>query len=212
MTDPPRAAAGDSQRALATFALHRSSGKGAWVEATGTSMQPGIRPGDRLYVDFGARRARLGEIVVFPDGGQVVAHRLVRRKRSSQGETLLTRGDATLHFDRPFPADRAFGVVRACRRGEDGAFTPIVNHGPQAVVVAGVSAAAGYLLVTVERLPGALRRPLGVAVRRLAPAVIARSVRACAWSTRAFGSSRPAAGVDAAGFGEAIGPSFPTLD
>jgi Peptidase S24-like len=189
----------DPQRALATFALHRSVGAHAWVEVAGMSMQPLIRPGDRLYVEFGTGRPRLGEILVFAEDGRFLAHRLVRRRRASGGEMLVTRGDGTMRSDQPFPASGTFGVVRACRRGDDGAPTPILDHGLPALLIASFSALSGYGLNAAEQLPPSLGRPLGIVVSKLAPALINRSARAFAWSARRFGSAPWEAGpvVDA---------------
>jgi hypothetical protein len=190
MTDASGGAAADSHRALATFALHRSTGSGAWVEATGWSMTPLIQPGDTLYVEFGTNRPRLGEIVLFPSGGRTVAHRLVWRKRSRGGALLVTRGDGSLYLDPPFPTDQTFGIVRACRRAQDGAVTPVVDSGPRAAAVAAVSLTLGSLLAAVERLPPPVRRPLGRAARWVAPPLLARAARAAAWSDRGFDADR----------------------
>ncbi len=59
-------AAAESRRALAAFAVYRSTNAGAWIEVKGWSMSPLISPGDELYVEFGARRPQRGEIAVFP--------------------------------------------------------------------------------------------------------------------------------------------------
>jgi Peptidase S24-like len=176
MTDTKRSPVTDLQRTLALLALQRSVGAGAWVEATGQSMRPGICPGDELYVEFGSSRPRLGEIVVFVDRGRVVAHRLLQRKRSASGEVFRTRGDNTVQFDRPFPFEQALGIVRACRRG--GEPVTILDGGPEAAVAAGISLAAGCLLVATERLPATLRKPARRIVRRFAAAIVSRSVLA----------------------------------
>ena len=211
MTDAAGGAAADSRRALATFALHRSAGSGAWVEATGSSMTPLIQPGDRLYVEFGTGRPRLGQILLFPSGGRGVAHRLVRRRRSRGGELLVTRGDGNLHLDLPFPADQTFGVVRACRRAADGRVMPVVDGGVRAAAIASISYAMGNLLPAVERLPWILGRPLGRGVRRVAPALLARSVRAAAWSARSFDADRFASSPGARGLVEPTEGSVPKV-
>jgi hypothetical protein len=183
MTEPDDRHETDPRRTLALFAFYRSTRAREWVDASGSSMHPLIHPGDKLLVEFGTDLPRLGEIVVFADGGRVVAHRLVRRRRSVAGVQLLTRGDATLDFDRPVRADQTFGVVRGCRRAGDGADVSVAASGAGAVVLAGVSAAAGYALVATHRLPSGVGRPLGRAVTRLAPALVSRTARLAARST-----------------------------
>src|SRR5690348_11539286 len=93
-----KAAVADSAQALATFVLHRSIAAHAWVEVSGSSMNPLIQAGDELYVAFGRERPRLGEIVVFWENHRMVVHRLVQRRRTPDGEVLLTRGDASRFF------------------------------------------------------------------------------------------------------------------
>ena len=86
---------------------------GAWIEVTGWSMSPLIRPGDELYVEFGDRRPRRGEIAVFREGELMIAHRVVGGGRSGSRKLLITRGDGMATFDPPFPAEEVLGVVRA---------------------------------------------------------------------------------------------------
>lgn len=166
---------GDARlRQLAVFAVHHGAGTAAWVVASGSSMQPLIRAGDELYVEFGPRRYHLGEIVVFPEGGRFVAHRVVGWTRRGGQRLLLTRGDATVDLDRPFPPEQALGVVRACRRQPDGLQTPVLDRSPGATMVAVVSRAGGRLVGASESLPPALRRQLAGPCRRIAGASVAR--------------------------------------
>ena len=103
------AAATDSRRALAAFAAYRSTKAGAWIGVTGWSMSPLIRPGDELYVEFGDRRPRRGEIAVFREGELMIAHRVVGGERSGSKELLITRGDGMATFDPPFLPRRCSG-------------------------------------------------------------------------------------------------------
>jgi signal peptidase I len=176
-TVPEADAGGESDarlRQLAAFAFHHSAGTAAWVAASGSSMQPLIRAGDELYVEFGPRRYRLGDIVVFPEGGRFVAHRVVGWTRRGGQRLLMTRGDATVDLDRPLASERAFGVVRACRRQPDGLPTPILDRGPGATVIAVVSQAGGRLVGASESLHPSLRRQLAGPCRRVAGASVAR--------------------------------------
>lgn len=175
MPEADAAAEGDARlRQLAAFAVHHGAGTAAWVVASGSSMQPLIQAGDELYVEFGPRRYRLGDIVVFPEGGRFVAHRVVGWTWQGGQRLLLTRGDATVDLDRPFAPEHAFGVVRACRRQPDGLPTPVLDRSPQATVIAVVSQAGGRLVGASESLHPALRRRLAGPCRRIAGASVAR--------------------------------------
>jgi len=93
------------------------------VEATGSSMLPAVRPGDRLVVrrrDFSEVQA--GQIVVYYRGGGLVAHRVVGRSGSagstdSAGDQLLTRGDSLQQDDSPVQASEMVGEVVRIERG-----------------------------------------------------------------------------------------------
>jgi hypothetical protein len=172
-----KAAVADPAHALATFALHLSIDAHAWVEVTGSSMNPLIHAGDALYVEFGGQRPRLGEIVVFWENSRMVVHRLVHRRRTVDGEVLVTRGDASLLFDREFPADQLFGVVRACRRADTGNLTPIAGRGSRAGAVGRLSAAAGWVVAGVDRLPAPLHGPVSHSAQRLTRALVASLAR-----------------------------------
>lgn len=81
------------------------------VTATGTSMLPLIREGDALAVAHGVHQWRCGDVVLFrrPDG--LVAHRVLRVRRSSDGVTLLTKGDNAPNVDPPVSMDQVIGRI-----------------------------------------------------------------------------------------------------
>ncbi len=54
----------------------------------GTSMNPLINSGDKLFV-IKTNRIKLGDIVVFVSGKKLVSHRVIRKKKS----LILTKGD-----------------------------------------------------------------------------------------------------------------------
>jgi signal peptidase I len=175
-------AAGTEPLLLATFAWYRTTGASAWIKVNGGSMTPLIQAGDEVYVEFGPRRPRLGEIVVFPEHDEMVVHRLVRRQRAGSGELLRTRGDGRLAFDRPFPADQVFGIVRACRRA--GVPVQVVTGGRRATTMALASLSMGIVIAAAERLPVALRAPLTPVASRLGAATVWRVARTAAWCER----------------------------
>ena len=115
--DAPRAMDPRDLARTALLETWRRDGAEARIEATGGSMLPGIRPGDRLLVGFGAQGARTGDVVLFRHGGMVVAHRVVGIRR---GGGLITKGD-----NEPFATEEVgpaalLGVVRAVERGSRG--------------------------------------------------------------------------------------------
>jgi Peptidase S24-like len=179
-----KTAVANSTLALASFAVYKTRGASEWVAVSGVSMLPLIRSGDEVLVRFGPERPKRGEIVLFWENGRMVVHRLVRTRSRREGDVLVTRGDGTLSFDRPFPAGESFGIVRACRRTETDALVPIAAGGRRGAFVAAVSAGTGSALDAAQRLPRTLRRPAGKIGRRLAAHLVAGSARVAAWSER----------------------------
>lgn len=84
----------------------------------GSSMLPALWPGDRLVVrrrEFSEVQA--GQIVLYFRGGGLVAHRVVSRVASPEGERLVTRGDSVRQDDSPVQASEVVGVVVSVLRG-----------------------------------------------------------------------------------------------
>ena len=75
-----------ARRAL--FEEYRQQGARVWIGPRGASMRPLIDAETTLLVEFGAASAEIGDIILFPLGDILVAHRLVaRRWRDCQGMT-----------------------------------------------------------------------------------------------------------------------------
>jgi Peptidase S24-like len=140
---------------LSLFQQYRSEGKSEWIQATGGSMSPLVRHGSWLLVEFGARDARVGEIVVFAAGGELVSHRVIWRRR---GE-LVSKGDANLWLDPPVSRASLLGVVRALRHDPTAAARTAACRGPRAAVIAWVSASAAWAGRLTSLLPDVLGRP-----------------------------------------------------
>ncbi|MCX7009608.1 MAG: S24/S26 family peptidase [Kiritimatiellaeota bacterium] len=88
--------------------------------AHGRSMWPFIRDGDTVHVvPVVPEQLRRGDIVLFRTIGEaLLAHRIVRLLRSTNGFTWVTRGDALLATDAPFAAHQLLGrVSRRIRQG-----------------------------------------------------------------------------------------------
>ncbi len=78
----------------------------------GSSMAPLLQDGDILVVEHGNGDLRLGDVIVFRAGGRIKAHRLLRRRRAADGGlSYLTKGDASVGYDAPVPAEQVIGRV-----------------------------------------------------------------------------------------------------
>jgi hypothetical protein len=104
------------QARRAAFEDYRRQGARVWIGLRGTSMRPLIGVETKLLVEFGAAAAAIGDIIVFPLGDILVAHRLVARRQRHGVEILIAKGDAEPYFDAPLQPGDLLGVVRALRR------------------------------------------------------------------------------------------------
>src|SRR5829696_379808 len=94
------------QARRAAFEDYRRQGARVWIGPRGTSMRPLIGAETKLLVEFGAAKAAIGNIIVFPLGDILVAHRLVARRQRDGVEILIAKGDAEPYVDRPIqPGD-----------------------------------------------------------------------------------------------------------
>jgi hypothetical protein len=145
----------------AAFEDYRRQRARVWIGPRGTSMRPLIGAGSRLLVDFGAVAA-IGDIVVFPRGDILVAHRLVARRQRHGKEILIAKGDAEPYFDAPLQPSELLGVVRALRRSGTAQATSLGCAGWSARLIAHISYSAGRSAWIARRasaiLPGPLRR------------------------------------------------------
>jgi signal peptidase I len=93
------------------------AGERHFVPITGGSMLPLIRDGDRALVAHGCTGVRQGDVIVFRHEGRLIAHRVLRIRRSEAGLTFVTKGDNASQFDPPLSADEIVGRVLAVERG-----------------------------------------------------------------------------------------------
>lgn len=170
--DPARAAA-----LLGLFRLYRARRACRWLEATGSSMLPAIPAGTWLLVDFGAGEPRVGEIAIFPQGGRILAHRVVRVASTPEGRMLTTKGDSRLGFDQPVPAASILGTVRALRHGRTGTLDASPCNGARATAMGRLSAAGPLLERASGRLPAPVRTPIVKLGRRTAAVAFAVATR-----------------------------------
>jgi hypothetical protein len=152
----------------ATFEVYRRQGDSVWVQAQGGSMRPWIEPGSWMLVEFGAIPAGVGELVLFPQGERIVAHRVVARRNRPGGALLLTKGDAEPYCDAPLVPAEILGVVRALRHRPNVRATRAGCRGFSARAVARLSwwSSRGAALVrrTAALFPDPLRRVVARAI------------------------------------------------
>lgn len=83
-----------------------------WIVVTGHSMQPMIRPGDRVLLGP-EQSIRPGAVVLANADGKPVLHRVAR----VSGDVVVLRGDALQADDGPIRLGDVVGSVRAVSRG-----------------------------------------------------------------------------------------------
>jgi hypothetical protein len=160
------------QARRAAFEDYRRQGASVWIGPRGASMRPLIGDETKLLVEFGAMTAEIGDIILFPLGDLLVAHRLVARRQQQGVEMLIAKGDAEAYFDPPVRPGDLLGVVRALRRGAPGSATSLGCAGRSARLLARISYWVGRAAWPARRaaaiLPGPMRRMAPGAIRLLA--------------------------------------------
>lgn len=82
------------------------------MQASGESMLPLIRAGDRLHVRALRQPVQPGELLVYQRPGGLTVHRLIRRTLSPDGEPKYRlQGDNALAPDPPVDAQQVIGRV-----------------------------------------------------------------------------------------------------
>ena len=104
---------------LAAVDLMGRAGRRGTVRVRGESMQPTLRPGQLLAVEFAPERLARGDMLIFRQDDLLLVHRLLGPARPIQGRPRLrTRGDGALSLDPPVDVDRVIGRVVALADGE----------------------------------------------------------------------------------------------
>ena len=108
-----------SELVLAAVDLMGRAGRRGTVRVRGESMQPTLRPGQLLAVEFAPERLARGDMLIFRQGDLLLVHRLLGPARPIEGRPRLrTRGDGALTLDPPVDLDRVVGRVVALADGE----------------------------------------------------------------------------------------------
>jgi hypothetical protein len=86
-------------------------------EASGLSMHPTIRHGERVsVVRVPPAVMKRGDVILYRGPAGIIAHRLVAIERRSGALTFITRGDAHERCDEPVDAACIYGQVVAVER------------------------------------------------------------------------------------------------
>jgi signal peptidase I len=86
-----------------------SQGKTVQVPVYGMSMFPILMPGDKVQVRrVGVQDMRVGQVLVFENQGQWVAHRLIAKQEDGK---LITKGDGQPWKDNPVAPESAKGII-----------------------------------------------------------------------------------------------------
>lgn len=97
------------------------SGNSVELPATGYSMFPTLRPGDKVLVtplDRGDL-PKPGTVVIFSENDGLVMHRLIEIQKNDTGDLLIiTKGDSIKEYDKPFPQKQLIGVAASFKRGK----------------------------------------------------------------------------------------------
>lgn len=102
-----RGEAGASPDRMASTQAEREVTERVWVVSVeGACMRPFVWPGGRLsIVRCALDDLEIGDVAVFFDGADLVAHRVLGRREGA----LVTRGDLSSTLDPPFAASQLAG-------------------------------------------------------------------------------------------------------
>jgi hypothetical protein len=164
------------QARRATFEDYRRHGTSAWVAPHGISMRPLVGRDTRMLVEFGANNVRIGDIVVFPHGDLLLAHRVVAQRSEHGAERLIVKGDAEAYADPSITPEDVLGVVRALRIGTEGSASSVGCAGWPARLIATISHLSGRVAWLARRATAILPSPL----RRIALGAISLLTRVTA--------------------------------
>ena len=82
-----------------------------WLGVQSGSMLPLIHPGDKVLISrVTAEHIGGGDIIVFRRGGDMVAHRILGKRRTDEGSLFIEKGDNSPARGR-FSADKVIGRV-----------------------------------------------------------------------------------------------------
>jgi signal peptidase I len=163
-----------------TLHLWQEASQQHWLSTAGSSMNPTIHDKNRVLVSHNVEHLRRGNIVVFRRADKLVAHRVIRISRASNGHIVTTKGDNVVRFDEPIEMHRIIGKVTAIER--DGHYIRVDTLQWRIIgwLIATVTivAAAAYngLRFTKRRVVGHRRVPRARWLKGVASAVLVRII------------------------------------
>ena len=176
------------QARRATFEDYRRRGLTTWIAPRGASMRPLVGPDTWMQVEFGAAKVRRGDIVLFPIGELLVAHRVVALRERAGQPIVIAKGDAEPFYDPPIQLGDVIGVVRALRQGRAGAPNSFGCAGAPAAWIASVSRwhgrSAQFARRAATNLPDPLRRVALPAIPPFARVVARILLAVVPWAAR----------------------------
>jgi signal peptidase I len=82
-------------------------------------MFPFIKEADIVSIrPVSIAEVRIGDVIIYKNSRQLVAHRLIKKTVISDGCLLTTKGDYVSHPDRALESHRLLGMVVGIRRGK----------------------------------------------------------------------------------------------
>jgi signal peptidase I len=112
---------GSSIDMIDTIIAILESGNSVVLPATGYSMFPTLRPGDRVLVKpvIKGEMPEPGTIVVFRDNGQLIIHRLIKILQNEEGnDSFEARGDSRSMNDKILQVEQLIGKAVSFKRGD----------------------------------------------------------------------------------------------
>lgn len=146
----------------------------------GDSMWPTIPAGSVVDVqEISTADIRLGDVVVWQQGADLIAHRVVQKVRSDAALLIRTRGDNCANCDHLLSPQQVLGRVTTIRQGQATVREATGQRGLAAVFWVSWWHVRSFLGGVGRILPLRIRRPL-VRVRERAEDLLSRGVaRVC---------------------------------
>jgi len=79
-------------------------------KTSGNSMSPLIRNGSILTVEL-SREISIGDVILCKNDYGLIAHRVIRKKKTGSGFTFITKGDSVRFPDKPVSMSDLLGKV-----------------------------------------------------------------------------------------------------
>jgi len=94
-----------------------AAGKSVWINSTGYSMYPTLKPSDKLKVEpIGFSFIQVGDIIAFELYGVFIAHRVVKIQRNENTSIPITKGDSVFKIYEVITEDNYLGKITARNR------------------------------------------------------------------------------------------------